>query len=63
MITRFLSLHATLFSHYIVKTITFSSSKPLLSEVPPIKVLEPRQAPAVIATSDFLRRGYQACKC
>ena len=25
--------------------------------------LEPRQAPAVVAISSFLRRGYQTCKC
>ena len=27
------------------------------------KGLEPRQAPAIIAASAFLRRAYQACKC
>ena len=62
MTTRFLSLHALLFGLYSVKAITFSLSRPFLSEIPAVKALEPRQAPGVIATSDFLRRGYQACK-
>ena len=60
---RFISIHATLLILYTVKVITFSLSRPFRTEIPPIKVLEPRQAPGVIATSDFLRRGYQACKC
>ena len=34
----------------------------VIGQAPPMNALEPRQAPAVIATSDFLRRGYQACK-
>ena len=36
----------------------FPSAKSLRGEH-----LEPRQAPAVVATSSFLRRGYQTCKC
>lgn len=41
---------------------TYLFSRPLSSEPPPTNSLEVRQAPGVIATSDFLRRGYQACK-
>ena len=59
---RFLALPATLLSLYFVTAFTSLLSTPFLSEAPPMNVLEPRQAPAVIATSEFLRRGYQACK-
>ena len=60
---RFLALPATLLSLYFVTASTSLLSGPFLSEGPPMDPLEPRQAPAVIATSDFLRRGYQACEC
>lgn len=41
---------------------TYLLSRPQSGEPPPTNPLESRQAPGVIATSDFLRRGYQACK-
>ena len=43
-----------------------ASSKPWLSPLPiedvPVSSLDTRQAPAVIATDKFLRRGCQACQ-
>ena len=63
VMVRFLALPAMLLSLYFVTAFTSYLSTPFLSEAPPMNVLEPRQAPAVIATSEFLRRGYQACEC
>ena len=63
VMVRSLALPATLLSLYFVTPSTSLLSTPFLSEAPPMNVLEPRQAPAVIATSEFLRRDYQACEC
>lgn len=58
-----LSFYAALISQYFLKVHTPSLSTPSRTEAPPTTALEPRQAPGVIAASNFLRRGYQACKC
>ena len=47
------------FSAIILSTTLFTSSANSMRG----EHLEPRQAPAVVATSSFLRRGYQTCKC
>lgn len=59
----FLSLYAALVDLCFSIERSYLLSIPLLSRPPPTKSLEARQVPAVIATSEFLRRGYQACKC
>lgn len=58
----FLSFYAALVGLYFSMKNTSLLSIPSLSGPSPTKYLEARQAPAVIATSEFLRRGYQACK-
>jgi len=39
------------------------SSRHVLGTDAHVKTLGPRQEPGVVATPDFLRRGYHACKC
>lgn len=56
----FLSLYAALVDLCFSIERSYLLSIPLLSRPPPTKSLEARQVPAVIATSEFLRRGYQA---
>ena len=48
---------------FFVTVYAFSSSGHVLSIDAHVKALEPRQEPGVVATPDFLRRGYHACKC
>lgn len=55
-----LSFYAALVSQYFLKVHTPSLSRPSRTGAPPTTALEPRQAPGVIAASNFLRRGYQA---
>jgi len=46
----------------LVTVYAFPSSGHVLGTDAHVKTLEPRQEPGVVATRDFLRRGYHACK-
>lgn len=58
-----LSFYAVLFNQCVVRAHMSLLSRPSISKPPPTEALKPRQAPGVVGTSEFLRRGYQACKC
>lgn len=46
-----------------VTVYAFPSSGHVLGTDAHVKNLKPRQEPGVVATPNFLRRGYHACKC
>ena len=54
----FLLLYATLVCRYFL----VAQTSFLQRRLPRMKPLQSRQAPGVIAASEFLRRGYQTCK-
>ena len=59
----FLLFTAALVSQYFLTAHASFLPRFLHSGPSPTNNVEPRQAPGVIAASEFLRRGYQACEC